>query len=89
MTIHLPTYRHRSLEQVLAIRSLYAQGKLQQLLTPRELLCVELYYIRQCSMPQISRQLYLHPSTISRTLARAEGRIRTWEEDERDKKSLL
>lgn len=46
-----------------------------QELTPRQRQMLELYFEGGLTMPQIARQLGVHPSTVSRTLRRARDRL--------------
>ena len=45
-------------------------------LTPRQQQILELRYDRQLSVTEIARELGVHPSTVSRTLKRAQERLR-------------
>ena len=47
-------------------------------LTPCQKQVLELYYDRHLSVTQIARRLDVNPSTVSRTLKRAEKRLRRY-----------
>ena len=44
-------------------------------LTPRELECLNAYYVRCMGMTDIARELSINVSTVSRNLSRAEGKV--------------
>ena len=45
-------------------------------LSPRQRQILEAYYFENCRPSQIARQLGVHRSTVTRTLHRAENRLR-------------
>lgn len=49
-----------------------------QVLTPRQQEVLSLYYDQHMTMRTIAQQLQVTPSTISRTLHRAENRLRSY-----------
>lgn len=60
--------------QLTQMRCLLREG-VSRCLTPRQRQVVELYYYKQLTMTQIAEQLGVNPSTVSRHLKAARGRL--------------
>ena len=61
--------------QLLQMRCLLREG-VSRCLTPRQRQVVELYYYKQLNMTEIAGQLGVNPSTVSRHLKAARGRLK-------------
>ncbi len=61
-------------QQLVVMRSLLREG-MRSCLTPRQRQMVELYYYDRLTMTEIAHRLALNPSTVSRHLKAARGRL--------------
>ena len=71
----LRTYSNGNLPQMERLRRNLRSARDAEL-TDRQKLVVQLYYERKLSVSEIARQLDVQPSTVSRTLKRAQNRLR-------------
>ena len=75
MTVYLRETGEDNHLQLERLRRNLRQAREREL-TPRQQQILELRYDRQLSVTEIARELGVHPSTVSRTLKRAQERLR-------------